>query len=153
MRWSIGPTVGITSTPGPSTRPRAKCSWSTNEFTGGDGASHHLDGLISSAGPFNWIRPSTPPPRRPSTSWRPGLALDAGKVIVGFGGNAGDCGTYPTDGWRPQPEGGPIQTFEVAKPSPDSKGAIWMGGARPGRGRLRRHMGDHRQQHRHIWIV
>ncbi len=60
---------------------------------------------------------------------RPGLALDAGKVIIGYGGNAGDCGPY--NGWLvAAPEnGGPLSSFEV-EPG-DQQGAIWAAGNGP----------------------
>jgi len=66
---------------------------------------------------------------------RPGLAIAAGQVIIGFGGNAGDCenAANPYHGWLVAvPEGGgAMRAFEVASPSGDSQGAIWMGGAAP----------------------
>ncbi len=60
---------------------------------------------------------------------RASLALDAGKIIIGYGGNDGDCGTY--HGWLVAvPEGGgALQTFEV-DPS-TNQGAIWGSGNAP----------------------
>jgi hypothetical protein len=60
---------------------------------------------------------------------RASLALDAGKVIIGYGGNDGDCGSY--HGWLVAvPEGGgSLQTFEVDRST--NGGAIWAGGNAP----------------------
>jgi hypothetical protein len=62
---------------------------------------------------------------------RASLALDAGKVIIGEGGNNGDCGTY--HGWLIAiPEtGGSMQTFEVDGASGENEGAIWGSGNAP----------------------
>jgi Bacterial Ig-like domain (group 3) len=62
---------------------------------------------------------------------RASLALDAGKVIIGYGGNDGDCGSY--HGWLVAvPEtGGSLQTFEVDGQSGGSQGAIWGAGNAP----------------------
>jgi outer membrane protein assembly factor BamB len=62
---------------------------------------------------------------------RVALALDAGKIIVGYGGNDGDCGTY--HGWLVAvPEGGgSLQTFEVDSGAGHSQGAIWGSGNAP----------------------
>jgi hypothetical protein len=61
---------------------------------------------------------------------RPALALTGGRVLIGYGGNAGDCNTYwgwlvsvPTNGTSaPKP-------FQ-ANPNSD-EGAIWAGGSAP----------------------
>jgi hypothetical protein len=59
------------------------------------------------------------------------LALTAGRVVIGFGGNYGDCGNYhglivtaPEDGSTPS-------TYLVAGLPGDNQGAVWMGGAAP----------------------
>jgi outer membrane protein assembly factor BamB len=60
---------------------------------------------------------------------RAALALDDGQIIAGYGGNAGDCGTY--HGWLVAvPEiGGPDHAFEVQAAA--NGGAIWGGGDGP----------------------
>jgi hypothetical protein len=60
---------------------------------------------------------------------RAALALNGGKVVIGYGGNDGDCGTY--NGWLVAvPEsGGPLQTFEVEPGA--TAGAIWGAGDGP----------------------
>jgi hypothetical protein len=107
-----------------------------DESTSGNGASHHLVGLDLFTGTIVLDTPVDPSGSHPLYQLqRPGLALDSGKVIVGFGGNAGDCETAsnPYHGWLvAAPEGGgAMQTFEVASNPGDSEGAIWMGGAAP----------------------
>jgi polyvinyl alcohol dehydrogenase (cytochrome) len=131
----IGPAVGITSTPviDPS---RNEIFVVDDELTGGSGASHHLVGLDLFSGAIELHAVADPPGSHPLYQLqRPGLALDANQVIVGFGGNAGDCETSsdPYHGWLVAlPEsGGAIRTFEVASKPGDSQGAVWMGGAPP----------------------
>ena len=64
--------------------------------------------------------------------------MTGGRVIVGFGGNWGDCGSY--HGWLVAvPEsGGTVQsTFEVEPQSGATGGAIWGAGDGPAVGRIR----------------
>jgi outer membrane protein assembly factor BamB len=131
----IGPTVGITSTPviDPA---RNEIFVVDDQLTGGNGASHHLVGLNLVDGTVLLNTSADPPGSHPLYQLqRPGLALDAGQVVIGFGGNAGDCETAasPYHGWLAAiPEGGgAMRTFEVAANAGDSQGAIWMGGAAP----------------------
>ena len=64
---------------------------------------------------------------------RAALAEDKGNILIGFGGNAGDCGTY--HGWLESVSGtsasAPINSFEVDSGPGQNQGAIWMGGAAP----------------------
>ncbi len=131
----IGPTVGITSTPviDPA---EDEVFVVADELTAGNNASHHLIGVNLFTGAIVLDTPVDPPGSHPLYQLqRPGLALDAGKVMIGFGGNSGDCETpaNPYHGWLVAvPEGGgPMQTFEVASNTGDSQGAVWMGGAAP----------------------
>jgi polyvinyl alcohol dehydrogenase (cytochrome) len=131
----IGPTVGITSTPviDPNL---SEIFVVDDQLTGAKGASHHLVGLNLLDGAVLLNTPADPPGSHPLYQLqRPGLALDAGQVVIGFGGNAGDCETSasPYHGWLVAlPEGGgAMLTFEVAANAGDSQGAIWMGGAAP----------------------
>jgi hypothetical protein len=127
----IGPTVGITGTPviDPS---RSEVFVDADELTGGNNASHHLIGLDLSTGAIELDQVADPPGSLPLYQLqRPGLALDAGQVVMAYGGNAGDCGPY--HGWVVAiPEGGgSMSTFEAAANPGDNAGAIWMGGAAP----------------------
>jgi outer membrane protein assembly factor BamB len=61
---------------------------------------------------------------------RAGLALDGGRILIGYGGNDGDCSTYwgwlvsaPTDGTTA------LSSFQVD--ADHSKGAIWAAGNAP----------------------
>jgi hypothetical protein len=128
---NIGPTVGITSTPVVDPG-RSEVFVVDDEHAGTNGASHHLVGLSLATGGVLLDTPVDPPGSTPLAQLqRAGLTLDAGRVIIGFGGNAGDCGPY--HGWLVAvPEGGGAALrFEVAAPSDDREGAIWMGGAAP----------------------
>src|SRR6185312_15579692 len=63
---------------------------------------------------------------------RGSLALDGGRVIIGYGGNAGDCGTY--HGWlvsAAEDGSGTPTTFEVNAAAGEHGGAIWGAGDAP----------------------
>ena len=60
---------------------------------------------------------------------RASLALDDGRVIIGFGGNSGDCGQYHGLVVSAPENGSPPSTFVVA--AAYNQGAVWMGGAAP----------------------
>jgi len=127
----ISPVVGITSTPviDPT---RGEVFVVADEATRGGGASHHLVGLSLSSGAVEVNQAIDAPGSLPLNELqRPGLALDDGEVIVGFGGNDGDCAYY--HGWvAAVPEvGGKAHYFEVDSASGDDQGAVWMGGASP----------------------
>jgi outer membrane protein assembly factor BamB len=128
----VTPVVGITSTPviDPS-NGRIYAVADTWDGSSSGSIAHELfalnlaDGSLA-VGPV----PVDPPGSTHSDQLqRASLALDAGKVIIGYGGNDGDCGTY--HGWLVAvPEGGgSLQTFEVDPGS--SQGAIWAAGNAP----------------------
>jgi hypothetical protein len=130
---NISPTVGITSTPVVDTA-RGEIFVVAAEQEPGS-ASHHLFGLDLYTGSVLLDEVLDPPasvvPNPAYELQRASLALTAGRIVVGFGGNSGDCGTYhglvvsaPEDGSTPS-------TFVVANLPGDSKGAVWMGGAAP----------------------
>ena len=97
------------------------------------GASHHLVGLNLYTGAVvldEVIDPAAVAAPAYELQ-RVSLGLTDGRVIIGMGGNAGDCGTYhglvisaPEDGSAPS-------TFTVADRPGDNQGAVWMGGAAP----------------------
>jgi polyvinyl alcohol dehydrogenase (cytochrome) len=130
---NISPTVGITSTPVIDTA-RAEI-FAVAAEQGPGSASHHLFGLDLYTGAVLLDEVVDPPATVVSNPayelQRASLALTAGRVVIGFGGNYGDCGTYhglvvsaPEDGSAPS-------TFVVANLPGDNKGAVWMGGAAP----------------------
>jgi hypothetical protein len=125
----IAPTVGITSTP--VIDPATGRIYVVADTWNGSNAAHELYGLNLSngsvaVGPVG-VDPSGSLPL--DQLQRASLALDAGKVIIGYGGNDGDCGSY--HGWLVAvPEGGgALQTFEVD--ASGSQGAIWGSGNAP----------------------
>jgi outer membrane protein assembly factor BamB len=125
----IGPTVGITSTP--VIDPSTGRIYVVADTWDGSSAAHELYGLNLSDGSVG-VGPVGVDPRGSvplDQLQRAGLALDAGKVIIGYGGNDGDCGTY--HGWlvAVSEAGGSLQTFEVD--ASGSQGAIWGAGNAP----------------------
>ena len=125
----IGPSVGITSTP--VIDPTTGRIYVVADTWNGTSASHRLYGLNLSDGSVGSGPVAVDPPGSVPLDQlqRAGLALDAGKVIIGYGGNDGDCGNY--HGWLVAvPEaGGALQTFEVDKDT--REGAIWGSGNAP----------------------
>jgi hypothetical protein len=118
---NIEPTVGITSTMVVDAATRtlfvSAASW--------DGSVHHeLVAIDLASHAVRWKRSLDQPGwNAPAQLQRAGLALDAGQVVVGFGGNYGDCGSY--HGWVigiPENGTGASRAYEV--PSVN-EGAIW----------------------------
>jgi outer membrane protein assembly factor BamB len=130
----IAPTIGITSTPviDPTTG-RIYAVGAVSE----SGAVHHdlfaLD--LGSGQPIAGFPIAVDPPYPSGGAavnqlQRPGLALDGGRVLIGFGGNDGDCNTYwgwlvsaPTDGTTA------LGSFQAD--AGGDEGAIWGGGNAP----------------------
>jgi outer membrane protein assembly factor BamB len=126
----ISPTVGITGTP--VIDPARDEVFAVTDERAGSSAQHFLVGLDLDSGAVLLHQAiSLPGSDQSAQLQRTGLALDGTRVVMGFGGNSGDCGNY--HGWVVSvPEGGGAeQTFEVASASGDSQGAVWMGGAAP----------------------
>jgi polyvinyl alcohol dehydrogenase (cytochrome) len=99
------------------------------------GSVHHqLTGISISTGKVllsERVDPPLPAGETPKTLLqRAGLAIANGRVYVGYGGNAGDCGSY--HGWvvSVKESGAPHQqSFEVA--ADGEGGAIWESGGAP----------------------
>jgi outer membrane protein assembly factor BamB len=131
---NITPTVGITGTPviDPSRSEIFVVATEAATLNGSANAAHHLIGLDAYTGLIMMDKVIDPAGSNPAFQLqRVSLALDAGNVIIGFGGNAGDCDPYhglvisvPEDGSTPS-------VFTVANQGGDSQGAVWMGGAAP----------------------
>jgi outer membrane protein assembly factor BamB len=131
----ISPTVGITSTPviDPATS-RVFVVADTWDGTNSSSIIHKLfafnlsDGSAVAGFPVSVEPPGDVPADQLQ---RPALALDGGKIVVGYGGNDGDCGTY--HGWlvAAAATGGPQQTFEVESQPNATEGAIWGAGNGP----------------------
>jgi len=132
----ISPLIGITSTPVIDTaanRIYAVGAVSTS------GTIHHelfaLDlrsGLPVAGFPVN-VDPPFPSGGTPVNQLqRPGLALDAGRILIGYGGNDGDCNSYW--GWlvsAPTNPGAGITAFQVDGQPGHAEGAIWGSGNAP----------------------
>ncbi len=126
----IMPTVGITSTP--VIDPSTNRVFVVADTLTGSTIQHRLFAfnLSDGSGVPGFPVDVEPPGDVPADQLqRPGLALDNGQIIIGYGGNDGDCATY--HGWLVSaPEaGGAMHTFEV-DPS-GSEGAIWSSGNAP----------------------
>jgi hypothetical protein len=129
---NIAPTVGITSTPVIDPARREIFVVADEAVSGA--ATHHLVGLDLYTGSVLLDALVDPAGSHPLYQLqRASLTLDAGQVLIGYGGNAGDCenASNPYHGYLvAEPEiGGAMRVFEVA--AADSMGAIWMGGAAP----------------------
>lgn len=126
----ISPTVGITSTP-VIDDSRQEVFVVADQLVG-SGVQHRLYGLSIATGAVQLDQQVDPPGSDPKAQLqRVALTLDAGQVVIGYGGNSGDCSDY--HGWLVGvPEtGGTLRTFEVDAAAGKSQGAIWMGGAAP----------------------
>jgi outer membrane protein assembly factor BamB len=123
--------VGITGTPviDPATN-RIFAVADTWDGTNKASIHHRLVGFDATTGAPAVGLPLTvdPPGSEPAELLqRPGLALDAGRVVIGYGGNSGDCGNY--HGWvvaAPESGAGSVLSFEVDPHS--QRGAIWGSG-------------------------
>jgi outer membrane protein assembly factor BamB len=124
----ISPTVGITSTPiiDPATGDLYVVAdqWINSQ------ASHTLIAYDATTGAELFSRNVDPVGSTPLNQLqRPGLALDDGRVLIGYGGNDGDCASY----WgflvsAPANNVGADSQYQV----PTTKGgAIWSGGGAP----------------------
>jgi len=133
---NIEPTVGITGTPVIDTA-RNELFVVADEYSVSAHAIHHeLYGLSTATGDV-MLRQNADPPGvdRAGTAGallqRASLALDAGSVIIGYGGNYGDCGPY--HGWLESVPvtGGTARFFGPDRGPGEREGAIWMGGGAP----------------------
>jgi len=129
----ITPTVGITSTP--AVDPSNGRIYAVADVFSGGAVNHELFALDAATGaPVPGFPVAVDPPGSDHTALlqRASLALDGGRVIIGYGGNAGDCGTY--HGWlvsAAEDGSGTPTTFEVNAATGEHGGAIWGAGDAP----------------------
>jgi outer membrane protein assembly factor BamB len=128
----ISPTVGITSTP--VIDPGTNEVFAVADTLNGSTIEHKLyafdvaNGALVPGFPVDVEPPGDDPAAQLQ---RAALALDAGEVVIGYGGDDGDCSTY--HGWlvAVSESGGSEHTFEVDPGSGDDEGAIWGSGNGP----------------------
>ncbi len=127
----IAPGVGITGTPVIDAL-RHEIFVVADELAGRSRASHRLVGLNLYNGRVELNEALNPPGSIPTALLqRAGLALDRGKVIVAFGGNYGDCGTYHGTIAAVPEAGGAAGYYVLDHARGEREGAVWMGGAAP----------------------
>ena len=127
---NIHPTVGITSTPVIDSARSEIFVVATVAAPGN--AAHRLVGLDLYTGAILLDEAIDPAGTSPAFQLqRASLALTSGRVIAGFGGNAGDCGPYHGLVVSALEDGSPPSTYIVANQPGDGQGAVWMGGAAP----------------------
>jgi len=128
----ISPTVGITSTP--VIDPANNEVFAVADTYSGSTIEHKLYAFNASTGAAVAGFPVDvePPADDPAAQLqRAALALDNGEIVIGFGGNDGDCSTY--HGWlvSVSESGGSEHTFEVDAGAGFDEGAIWGSGNGP----------------------
>ena len=126
----ITPTVGITGTP-VIDRSRNEIFVVADKLAGGK-PLHTLVGLSTASGGVEMSQDVDPSGADPAALLqRTGLALDAGQVVFGMGGNYGDCASYRGRVVAVPETGGTPRDFTVDAAPGESQGAVWMGGAAP----------------------
>jgi outer membrane protein assembly factor BamB len=126
----ITPTVGITGTP--VVDPSRDEIFVVADMETGGRPVHTLVGLNTASGKIELRQEADPPGADPAALLqRTGLALDAGQVVFGMGGNYGDCGSYRGRVVAVPETGGSPRFFTVDGAAGQSQGAVWMGGAAP----------------------
>jgi outer membrane protein assembly factor BamB len=123
----ISPSLGITSTP--VIDRRTGTLYAVADLRSGASARHTLFALSARTGRRRFTRSVEPPSIPLNQLQRESLALDRGRVLVGYGGNDGDCAQYR--GFLvsvPADNRGADTLYGV----PTSReGAIWSGGGAP----------------------
>lgn len=127
---NIGPVVGVTGTPVIDPL-RREIFVVADELLAGR-VEHRLVGLEETTGATRLNESVDPPGADPAALLqRTGLTLDDGRVVFGFGGNYGDCGSYRGRVVAVPETGGAPRFFTVDARPGEREGAVWMGGAAP----------------------
>ncbi len=124
--------LGITSTP--AIDVKSGIVYVVGEVFQNGAVHHELEGIAIGTGKVvlsEVVDPPLPAGENPKTLLqRAGLAIANGRVYIGYGGNAGDCGSY--HGWVVsvrETGAAHLQSFEVA--ADGEGGAIWEAGGAP----------------------
>jgi outer membrane protein assembly factor BamB len=124
----IAPTVGITSTP--VIDPSTSTLYAVADLASGSSASHTLFAVNARTGALVFSRSVEPPADNPLNQLqRESLAFDHGRILVGFGGNDGDCAQYR--GYLVSAPADNTGGNEVYAVPTTREGAIWSGGGAP----------------------
>ena len=124
---NVTPTVGIVGTPVVDMATNAIYAVA-DTWDAGTGEAHHvLVGYSLATGAEVLRTPVDPPGEDPRGHLqRTALNLDAGRVVFGFGGNDGDCGTYRgTVVAVPELGGAPTFWRVPIKSKSESGGGVW----------------------------
>jgi len=124
----IAPTVGITGTP--VIDASTGTLYAVADLSSGSSAAHTLFAYDAATGSLEWSRAVEPPSDDPLNQLqRESLALDGGRVLIGYGGNDGDCAQYKgVLVSAPENNQGPNDVYTVPT---TREGAIWSGGGAP----------------------
>ncbi len=120
----ITPTVGITSTM--VIDPTSGTLFASGATLSGSAVRHFLYAIKASTGKVLWSRDIDQSWDSAAELQRISLGITDGYVLVGFGGNFGDCGDY--NGWVlgiPESGSGPSLSYKVPTAR---EGAIWAPG-------------------------
>jgi outer membrane protein assembly factor BamB len=123
----ISPTLGITSTP--VIDPYTSTLYAVADLRSGSSASHTLFALNARTGAPIFSRSVEPPSNPLNQLQRESLTLDHGRVLIGFGGNDGDCAQYK--GFLVSAPSDNSGTNEIYAVPTSREGAIWSGGGAP----------------------
>jgi len=123
----VTPTVGIVGTPVIDTATNAIYAVADTWDAASAEAHHVLVGYSLDSGAEVLRTPVDPPGEDPKAHLqRTALTLDAGRVVFGFGGNDGDCGTYRgTVVAAPEAGGAPSYWQVPIAVKSKSGGAVW----------------------------
>lgn len=124
---NVTPTVGIVGTPVIDVATNAIYAVADTWDAGTAEAHHVLVGYSLASGAEVLRTPVDPPGEDPKAHLqRTALTLDAGRVVFGFGGNDGDCGTYRgTVVAAPELGGAPTFWQVPIKSKSKSGGGVW----------------------------
>ncbi|HXX90312.1 MAG TPA: PQQ-binding-like beta-propeller repeat protein [Acidimicrobiales bacterium] len=121
----IAPTIGVTSTM--VLDPASGTVFASAAVVAGGAVRHDLVAVSTRTHQVLWTLDLDQPGwSAPAQLQRAALALSAGRILVGFGGNYGDCGAY--NGWvvsAPESGTGPLAVYRVPTAR---EGAVWAPG-------------------------